>query len=57
MIPSDGFEAGEQPSCERCGTVMRESDGEYVCGYCGWSLEVPWVERPSAGDDLPGVGG
>ncbi len=53
MLPADPFEAGEQPNCPTCGTVMRDADGGYQCGGCGWFEDVPWVERPAGADDLP----
>lgn len=56
-LPADPFEGGEQPNCPACGTVMRDADGGYECGGCGWFADVPWIERPTAPDDLPGVGG
>ncbi len=55
-IPIDPFEGGEQPRCGRCGTVMRDEDGGYLCGGCGHFVDTPWVERPRGGDQLPGVG-
>lgn len=57
MLPADPFEAGEQPNCPMCGTVMRDADGGYQCGGCGLFEDVPWVERPAAGDGIPGVHG
>lgn len=36
---------------------MRDSDGGYECGGRGWFQDVPWVERPTSGDDLRGVHG
>jgi hypothetical protein len=33
---------------------MREADGGYVCGWCGHTIDVPWVERPRGADELPG---
>ncbi|QLD10865.1 hypothetical protein [Microbacterium oleivorans] len=53
----DEFDIGAEPRCEVCGTVMRTVDGGYRCGGCGWELEIPWVERPPAGEDLPGIHG
>lgn len=53
----DDLDIGSEPRCEVCGTVMRTVDGGYLCGGCGWELEIPWIERPTAGDDLPGIGG
>ncbi len=53
----DEFDIGADPRCEVCGTVMRTVDGGYRCGGCGWELDIPWVERLAAGDDLPGVRG
>ena len=52
---ADPFEAGEQPNCPACGTVMRDADGGYACGGCGYFQDVPWVERPIGGDDLPSI--
>ncbi len=34
---------------------MREVDGAYECAWDGTTIDVPWVERPTTGDDLPGV--
>jgi hypothetical protein len=57
MIHStDRSEAVEQPSCDVCGTVMREADSAYVCGYCGHAVDVPLMEHPGD-DDLPGTRG
>lgn len=56
-LPVDPFEAGEQPNCPACGTVLREVDGGYECAWDGTTLDVPWVERPTGGDDLPSVHG
>lgn len=53
----DEFYAAETPHCERCGTVLRDADGGYECGYCGWRIEIPWVERPTEGDGIRGIGG
>ncbi len=36
---------------------MRNADGGYECGGCGWFEDVPWIERPAAVDDLPGLRG
>jgi len=35
MKQSDGFDFGEQPRCERCGTVLRDATGGYRCITCG----------------------
>lgn len=51
----DGFDSGVQPACPTCDTVMREADGGYECGWDGTQIEVPWVERPRNGDDLPSI--
>lgn len=56
MVPVDPFDGGEQPRCDRCGTVMRDADGGYSCGGCGHFVDTPWVERPHGGDHLPSVG-
>ncbi|MFB8893589.1 hypothetical protein [Microbacterium plantarum] len=53
----DDFDIGSEPRCEVCGTVMRTVDGGYQCGGCGWELDVPWIERPTGGDNLPGIHG
>ncbi len=55
MHLDDDLDAGAQPSCPTCGTVMREGDGGYECGWDGTRIEVPWVERPRSGDALPGI--
>jgi len=56
-LPADPFEGGEQPNCPAGGTVMRDVDGGYRCGGCGWFQDVPWIERPDAADDLRGISG
>lgn len=56
-LADDDFDIGSQPRCEVCGTVMRTVDGGYRCGGCGWELDIPWIERPTGGDDLPGIYG
>lgn len=53
--PTNDLEGAEQPHCPFCGTVLRDADGGYVCGGCGYFQDVPWVERPGEGDDLPGI--
>lgn len=53
----DDLDAGAEPRCEVCGTVMHVVDGGYQCRGCGHSLEIPWVERPTGADDLPGAWG
>lgn len=50
----DELDIGE-PRCEVCGTVMYVIDGGYRCRGCGHELGIPWVERPTGGDDLPGI--
>ena len=35
---------------------MREVDGGYGCGWDGTLMEIPWVERPRGGDQLPSIG-
>ena len=52
MFSTDPLEGGEQPRCDSCGTVMRNIDGGYECGGCGWFQDVPWIERPTGGDDF-----
>lgn len=42
-------------TCPTCGTVMRDTEGGYECGWDGTTLDVPWVERPTSGDDLPNI--
>lgn len=32
-------------------------DGGYRCRGCGSTLDIPWLERPTAADELPGVRG
>lgn len=56
-LPADTFEGGAQPNCDVCGTVMRDADGGYVCGGCGWFQDVPWIERPRGSDGFPGFSG
>jgi tRNA(Ile2) C34 agmatinyltransferase TiaS len=51
-----GLDAAEQPRCEACGTVMYAIGGGYRCRGCGYSVDIPHVEAPDAGD-LPGIGG
>lgn len=53
----DDFDIGSEPRCEACGTVMCTVDGGYQCGACGYELDIPWVERPRDGDELPGIHG
>lgn len=53
----DDLDAGVQPRCEICGTVMHVIDGGYQCRCCGHVVDIPWAERPRDGDGLPGVGG
>ncbi len=55
-MPEGQFEGGEQPRCDRCGTVMRDADGGYLCGGCGHFVVMPWVVRPRSGDHLPSIG-
>ncbi|WP_181574253.1 hypothetical protein [Microbacterium sp. SMR1] len=57
MMPHDELESGEQPNCDLCGTVMRTADGAFECGYCGYSVDIPWVERASADDEARGIRG
>jgi tRNA(Ile2) C34 agmatinyltransferase TiaS len=52
----DDLDAGQQPRCEICGTVMHAVDGGYRCRGCGHWVHIPWVEAPRA-DDLPGIRG
>lgn len=40
-------------ACPECGTVLQEGR----CRGCGYAREVPHVERPNQGNELPGVGG
>lgn len=56
-MTSDEFDDAAQPSCPLCSTVMREVDGGYECAWDGTRIDVPWVERPTGGDDLRGVHG
>lgn len=51
----DDDDIGEEPRCEVCGTVMHIVDGGYRCRGCGNMVDIPWVERPRGGDDLPGL--
>ncbi len=37
--------------CSQCGTVLQDAR----CRGCGDAREVPHVERPTGGDELPGV--
>ena len=50
----DDADAGAEPHCEVCGTVMHVIDGGYRCRTCGHVVEIPWVEHPGDGDALPG---
>lgn len=50
----DDVDAGAEPHCEVCGTVMHVIDGGYRCRGCGHVVEIPWVEHPGDGDALPG---
>ncbi|MDT3329447.1 hypothetical protein Q9S78_02080 [Microbacterium sp. KSW-18] len=34
MMVDDGFDDAQQPRCEHCGTVMRDSVGGYSCSHC-----------------------
>lgn len=52
----DDFDIGSEPRCEVCGTVMRTIDGGYICGGCGWEIDIPWIEHPGSGD-TPGIRG
>lgn len=52
----DELDIGE-PRCEVCGTIMHTIDGGFECRWCGHREELPWVERPTDGDDLPGISG
>lgn len=36
---------------------MHPTDGGYQCRYCGHFEDIPWIERPTAGDELPGIHG
>lgn len=53
----DEFDDGAQPRCPACATVMRDIDGGYECAWDGTTIDVAWVERPSAPDGLPGLRG
>ncbi|WP_157096551.1 hypothetical protein [Microbacterium arborescens] len=53
----DYLDIGSEPRCEVCGTVMRTVDRGYICGGCGYEVDVAWIERPTEGDDLPGIHG
>ena len=46
-----------EPRCEVCGTVMHVVDGGYRCRGCNSTLDIPWMERPTDSDALPGVFG
>lgn len=48
--------AGE-PTCNVCGTVTHPADGGYQCRYCGHLEDIPWIDRPAAGDHFPGIHG
>jgi hypothetical protein len=52
---TDPLDDAGQPECPTCGTVMRENDGGYECGWDGTRIDIPWVERPTGGDDLPSI--
>ena len=54
-MDDDGLDG--EPSCDVCGTVMHVIDGRYECRGCGDTVEIPWVERPTGADDLPGAWG
>lgn len=54
---TDADEYSGRPTCDVCGTVMHPSDGGYQCRYCGHFEDIPWIERPTAGDELPGIRG
>jgi len=51
----DDFDASATPACPLCGTVLREVEGGYECAWDGTRIDVPWVERPTHGDDLPSI--
>ena len=51
----DELEDGAQPRCVNCGTVMHMIDGSYACRGCGRTVGIPWVDRPTGADDLPGA--
>ncbi len=53
----DDLDVGSEPRCEVCGTVMRTVDGGYICGGCGYQIDIPWIERPTDGDLLRGIQG
>jgi tRNA(Ile2) C34 agmatinyltransferase TiaS len=57
MRGDEDIDAGAQPRCELCGTVMRTEDASYRCGGCGHWVDIPWVERPEGAEGLPGIGG
>ena len=45
-----------EPTCTICGTVMHVINGGYECRWCGHREDIPWIERPTGADDLPGIG-
>lgn len=50
---TDPLDAISIDACPECGTVLQ--DGR--CRGCGYAREVPHVERPKGGDELPGIYG
>lgn len=57
MIGDDGLGEAVQPACPTCGTVLRTLRRGFECRGCGRTVEIPWVERPTGADDLPGAWG
>lgn len=53
----DAPDSGEQPRCERCGTVMRDIAGGYECAWDATTIDIPRTDRPGSGDQMPGIGG
>lgn len=56
-MTTDDLDAGTQPQCATCGTVMRDVRGGHQCGGCGFFQRLAWAARPNEGDDLLGIRG
>lgn len=57
MTPeTNDLDAGAQPTCPSCGTVMREVNGGYECAWDDTTIDVPRVERPNEADGCPASG-